>query len=322
MRVLKYALALLAALLLLAAPAYAIDLEPGTGAGFYVRDAANVLSPETESVIAEYNATLENNCDGAQLVVATVGYLDEDSDIAATELMNDWGVGGSQNNGMLLLLVANEYRGWLAVGDGLDSAFDDNMAGRYLDNYFWDYIDADEFDEGVRSLAEHLYGWYLEYYDINTQVEVPPSGYSGTSAASQMAGGIMVLVVFLVIFLIFLWIIVSLGRYSRMRTWGYGGGFFPIFWLGGGRRYRAYRNSYRTQPPPPPPPGPGGFGGPGTFTPPPSRSFFGTTGRSSRPVRPTSRPGGAGRRSSGFRSGGFHGGGFGGHSGGGGAGRR
>ena len=92
---------------LLAVPAWAIDLEPGTGDGFYVRDTANMLSTETEDLIAAYNASiLEPACDSAQLVVVTVRYLDQDADLAATELLSDWGVGSaSQSNGMLLLLV-------------------------------------------------------------------------------------------------------------------------------------------------------------------------------------------------------------------------
>ena len=106
MRVIRSALAFLLAIALLTVPAWAIDLEPGAGSGFYCRDTADVLSTETEQLLGEYNAVLENQCGGAQLVVATVSYLSEDADLAATELMSDWGVGSaSESNGALILLV-------------------------------------------------------------------------------------------------------------------------------------------------------------------------------------------------------------------------
>ncbi len=351
-KIVSCALAALLAVTVLAVPALAIDLEPGTGDGFYVRDTADVLNAETEELVAAYNATvLEPLCDEAQLVVVTVRYLDEDSDLAATELLNDWGVGGAQSNGMLLLLVTEEYRGWLAVGQGLSAAFDDDTAGRYLDEYFWDYIDKDKFDEGVQTLAANLGAWYADYYDADlssltdsqdSYYDSYPSyggynGYGGYDPQYAPAQGVntgisgFALALFVVLLLLFLWVLGAMGRFTRMRRWGYSGGFFPIFWFGGRRRYRSYRDQFRGAPPPPPAPGPRpGPGGPAGFG-----GFGGFMGGG------VNRTGGADRRTSGFRSsgggnfrsgssfrggggfhGGGHGGGFGGHSGGGGAGRR
>jgi uncharacterized membrane protein YgcG len=52
--------------------------------------------------------------------------------------MNDWGVGSaSANNGMLLLLVAKEYKGWLMQGYGIKGSFTDDVANEYLNEYFW-----------------------------------------------------------------------------------------------------------------------------------------------------------------------------------------
>ena len=108
----KTLLVLLAAALLLSGSALAIELSPGSGDDFYVLDQANALSSSTRQTIVDYNAQLEQSCDEAQLVVVTVNYLDEDSEVAATQLMNDWGVGSaSQSNGMLLLYVVKEARG-------------------------------------------------------------------------------------------------------------------------------------------------------------------------------------------------------------------
>ena len=323
-RFLSCALAAMLCLCLLAAPAMASDLEPGTGSGYYVVDDANVLSAQTEELLVQYNTVLESLCHNAQLVVATVSYLDEDTEIAATRLLNSWGVGSaSDSNGMLLLLVAEEYRGWLAVGAGLSRDFDDDTAEEYLDKYFWDDVDAERYDDAVQTLAGHIYDWYLDYYGVQQTAAEPAGGYDyggsygygpyyETNSYSSGGPSIMSMIVVILIVVLLLWVLGASSRYSRMRRRGYTGGFFPIFWFGGQRRYRSW---WQQQPPPPGPgPGPGGpagFGGPGGFmgggyrAAPPRRSSF------------------SGRSGGGFRGGGggFHGGGFGGHSGGGGGGR-
>ena len=43
---------------------------------FYAADYANVLTNSTEASIVSYNGALEQQCQGAQIVVVTVDYLD------------------------------------------------------------------------------------------------------------------------------------------------------------------------------------------------------------------------------------------------------
>lgn len=305
MKLRKIAVSLLLTVLLLTTPALAITLEPGTGEAFYVQDNANVLSPSTEAQIASYNETLESQCSNAQLVVVTVSYLDEDSDVAALQLMNDWGVGSAEeSNGMLLLLVANEYRGWLATGDGIDEIFTDNTADEYLNEYFWNYIDNNQFDEGVISLTSALYQWYLDTYEVSNINEYPqgatvtvnepyPYDYEYYDPQPQRSNSMNILSI--IIFIVVIWALIASSRYRRMRSWGYTGSFWPLFWFGGHRIYRSWHHRHPGPGPRPPHGGPRPGPGPG-----PGR----TSGFSS-------------HRSSGF---GGHGGGFGGH-GGGGAGR-
>ena len=328
-----FSLVVLLAVTMLAAPALA-DIQPGTGSGFYVRDTANVLSAETEQTVAAYNAVLESGCDGAQLVVVTVSYLDGDADVAAAKLMNDWGVGDSeQANGMLLLLVANEHRGWLALGAGIDDDFTGDMADQYLEKYFWPDVDADRFDQAVEKLTAQLYEEYLDIYDYEEQYQPQQAVMPQQAAAPQQpqrssgVGSLFSLIVLLFIGVVILWVLGAASRFTRMRRWGYGGGFFPIFWFGGRRRYRSYRDQFRSPPPPPGPGGPAGFGGPGGFM----GGGFGAPQRSSTFTRPSApRGGGFGGfsggsgagRSSGRMGSGFRGSGGGGHSGGRGGGRR
>lgn len=333
MRALRFWLSLLLAAALLTVPVLA-DIEPGTGSGFYVRDTANVLSAETEQLLADYNAVLENDCEGAQLVVVTMPYLDGDADVAAARLMNSWGVGDDDgSNGMLLLLVANEHRGWLAIGAGIDRAFTGDMADEYLEDWFWPDVDRDRFDDAVQTLAGKLYDWYTDHYGVQDSGAYEYESYERAPAPAGSVrtgfGGIFSGIFAILVIILLIWIVGAASRFSRMRRWGYGGGFFPIFWFGGRRRYNDW---YRRQPPPPPPPpgggprGPMGFGGPGGFM---GGGFGSSTRRPPSPPRGGgfggfSRGSGGGRSSGGFRSGGgsFRGGGGGGHSGGRGGGRR
>lgn len=311
-------LSLLLTVLLLSAPALAIELEAGTGEAFYVQDTANVLSAATEAQIITYNKTLENQCSNAQLVVVTVSYLDEDSDVAALQLMNDWGVGSAEDsNGMLLLLVANEYRGWLATGDGIDDVFTDKTADEYLNEYFWDHIDNDQYDEGVFSLCSALYEWYLDYYGVsNTNEYTYNSAVAGAEQhpheyeyyESYHRGSNFMSIISIIIFLAVIWVLISGSHYRRMRGWGYTGSFWPLFWFGGPRMYRSWHHRHPGPGPRPPHGRPGPGPGPGSFRGHHGSGFGGHSG------------GGAGR-SGGF-GGGHRGGGFGGHGGGGGGGRR
>lgn len=370
MKRIKNLLLLLLAAALLTGSALAIELDPGTGDDIYVVDDANVLSASTVQTIVDYNAFLEQNCRGAQLVVVTVNYLDEYTDVAAAQLMDDWGVGDAgESNGMLLLYVVQQAKGWLSVGEGIDHDFTDDDANAYLDEYFWEYVDAYEPDEAVLSIAEPLVGWYADYYgaDLDSYEATGDTGsydnshdsfYTGSYAEPYQepdhhdSGGAPLLTLICVV--IILWLIVSLSRMARMRSWGYTGGFWPVFWFGGPRlwrdwRHRAPRPPHGPGPRPPHGGGPGGFGGgprpprgggsrPGTGGNPGGFGGGPRPGGGSRPGGNSfggSRPSGGGRGGSsgasrpsgGGRGGSFGGsrpsGGFGGgRSGGGGGGRR
>lgn len=290
-RILSFSLVLLFSFLLICSPALAV-VE--MGGDYYVQDAANVLSSTTEQGIIDYNAGLEEQCDGAQIVVVTVQYLDGlYADDYAFQLFNSWGVGSqTQHNGMLLLLATEEKRGWLAVGEGLSSRLDGDAINEMMDEYFWPLSDAGNHDEAVQSLFVQLLTFYDNYYgssvyltdDGNGGAYGPPQGNGQGGFGGSVVGGatsfvttIFNIVFGIIVLVVIIVLITVFSRPSRHRHYhNYRSGvFYPFFFFSGGRR--RYRN-----PPPPPGPGPG----------------------------PGSRPGGSPPRSGG--SGGFGGGSFGG----------
>ena len=300
----KRIFALILALLLLPAlalSALAADV-PEPSADFYVYDGAGTLSQSTKDLILNASGPLEKYCDGAQIVVVTIDYLPSgyDSEQYANLLFNSWGIGSSSaNNGMLLLHVVKEDRGWLAVGAGISNQVSTDSINSLMDSYFWPYSDAGEYDKAVATLFPHLvdifaalyntsalYGgtgstqggdyyedsYYDPYYDDGPSLGTVIALHTHNPAAGAL-----------------------LRRLLRAAGGTMAGPITPAFFFCGGPGPRGPRG-----PRPPHGPGPGGFGGGGGFR-------------------------GGGFGGGGFSGGGgFHGGGFGGggFSGGGGGGRR
>ena len=288
---------------LLLMPSFALVPAPENE---YIADYANVLSDDLEEKILAENGELYYYCNGAQIVVVTIDYLESgyNSEQYAKQLFNDWGVGSaSHNNGILLLLVTEEYKGWLVTGDGINQDLTNSEVDALLNNYFWDYVDRNQYEEGVASLFEQLIRWYEKEYNVQIPRYGVSTGYNDQyasydsvhDATGSTSGSLFNLIVTLVVLIImvnvFIGMIRSLSRVSLQ-------GDMPL-WL-----MMMFCNDRGPRGPRPPhgggPRGPGGFGGP------PPGGFGG----------------GFGGGSGGFGGGGHVGGGFGGGFSGGGGGRR
>jgi len=135
---------------------------------FFVTDASGVLSERTRNDIISANIDLMERCQGAQIVIVTIPYLDGMfADEYAMRLMNNWGVGDSElDNGMLLLLVTEELRGGIVPGSGLSGIWNNAMIESTLNTHFWPEVDNRNFDTAVRNICEELFSWYATYYGV------------------------------------------------------------------------------------------------------------------------------------------------------------
>ncbi|MDD6189631.1 MAG: TPM domain-containing protein [Clostridiales bacterium] len=268
---------------------------------FYVADYAQVLSEETKNKIISQNELLYEQT-GGQIVVVTVRYLEDGyyADEYAVKLFNDWGVGDSQkNNGILLLLVTEECKGWLTQGSGIKDDLTNDKIDDMLEDYFWKKFDSGDFDGAVDKLFSKLIDWYEDTYNFrlgdgsyvdNSYNSGSVPNNSGTVSFVPGVVRFVFKVMGLIVLLVIIIVICSLTRPARRRR----------------------RRGFWAPPPPPPPP----IMGPR----PPRNNFHNNSFRNS---GNSFHSGGGGRSggSGGGRSGGFHSGG-GGRSGGGGAGRR
>lgn len=323
---------LLAVLLMAPSAALAVVDAP---ADVYVGDYAGVLTEETEQYIITQNQKLAE-ATGAQIVVITVDFLDgmEIEDYAYT-IFNDWGIGSSEkNNGLLLLLAIGEENYYAMQGQGLEGVLSSGTLGDYLYDYLEDDFAAGDYDAGVYKVFNAFLDWFSTYYDLevtgtqNAAVQKPQSGITTDKTPDRIPdrthesmqqtekkGGISLGTIIVIAVVVIILISMNNRRKDRKNKKNNrpGGG-------SGGGRY--YEND--------------GMGDYGRST---RRTVYVPTGHtgSSRSSRKSgsdlfgggsSRGGGAGRRSSSFgggfggSSGGFGGGFGGGSSRGGGAGRR
>ena len=238
---------------------------------FYVADYANVLKASTEQRICDYNGALEQQCSGAQIVVVTVDYLDGMyCDDYAYELFNSWGVGSSEyNNGMLLLLAVQENKAWLAYGLGLNSVLSSDKVDNMLEKYFWQDFDDGKYDDAVNSLFDALLSWYDNNYGSAVEQAGSSSGgnyggaYSsgyndgynaGQSSDRSSGSALRTIIILLIIF-------VLLNPFGGRRGRRGGGSWLPWLCLlnnmSQGSRGRGWDNDDNW----PPRGGGGGFGG-------------------------------------------------------------
>ena len=281
----------------LTVPAFALVDPPENE---YVADYANVLSSKTEQMIIDENGELDYYCGGAQIVVVTIDYLEDgyDAQQYANQLFNDWGVGNAKkdNNGMLLLLVTQEYKGWLVQGAGITSSLSNKEINNMMDQYFWDYVDNNQYEEAVTSLFEQLIRWYESEYNVQIPRSANNTSYNNNYNGNYNNGyyenrlTLGDIIKFLIIFILAVNFLSAFMRPLVRRRRGNDIPFWLMWMFCNDRGPRGPRG--------PMGPGPGGFGGGG----------FGGSGF-----------GGGGFSGGGGHSGGGFGGGF---SGGGGGGRR
>lgn len=94
-----------------------------------VNDFANVLSPEDEAKIEELSTDLWQS-HHVKLSLATINSLEgRDIESFANDLFRQWGVGGKDDRGVLILLVIKDRKYRMEVGYGLEPVLPDGKSG-------------------------------------------------------------------------------------------------------------------------------------------------------------------------------------------------
>ena len=201
---------------------------------YYVTDNADVLSQSTVEKIKNFNGALEQQCSGAQIVVATVKYTGGfSSDEYAMKLFNSWGIGSSDyNNGILILLVTEENKYYIQCGLGIDVDSLADSLGEDL-NKFEDYFDAGKYDQAVNTIFDGMLEWFDTQYTANVSHAdqyITNSDTYGEYGSSVDLFSLICTLIFLYIF--FHAIVRSIRRTHYIRT----GTWLPYFLFFGPRR--------------------------------------------------------------------------------------
>ncbi|PIT09122.1 hypothetical protein BGI30_08100 [Snodgrassella alvi] len=140
----------------LLAPA-AENLAPVPALTAPVMDTANMLQPDTRKDLNGQLLTFSRE-HGSQIIVLTVPAIAPETPFDyATRVMSTWKPGRKGiDDGVLLLLVRDEHKTFLAPGHGLEGAIPDAYAKRILDDVLRPQLRANNTDGGVRQAVDIL----------------------------------------------------------------------------------------------------------------------------------------------------------------------
>ena len=252
---------------------------------------ADVLSSGDIRSIAETGEALEAAA-GVQMIAVAVDFLDgmDPADYAA-DLINTWGIGDKDDDGVVILLSRGDREIFIGTGKGIDRTLTGSKCGELIDDNI-DAFAANRFAEGMVALYEDTAAFIARAMGKTLSVSGAQGGGNQVVYGVETKKGSGGLFDGILGF-IFLYIIVS--AIFNAFTKGKGG---CLKWLLLGWLFDRIGDSRRNNRRPPRPPMGGGFGG-----------GFGNP----RPPRP---PMGGGFKG-GFGGGSSRGGGFGGGFGGG-----
>lgn len=126
----------------------------------FVKDDADILTPETEQKIIDLNENTFKSYDSfPQLAVYTIESIPEGFDIDSytNELFEDLGVGQSEyDNGLLFVLSEQDREYRLETGYGMEHIIVDGMHGRIVDDTATNYLKANDFDKAISGVVDNI----------------------------------------------------------------------------------------------------------------------------------------------------------------------
>ncbi|MDE5750270.1 MAG: TPM domain-containing protein, partial [Duncaniella sp.] len=117
----------------------------------YVSDPSGILSPETRRALDAQLGDLWR-ATSAEVVVVMVDKIDDDMtpEEFATELFEKWGIGKSdKDNGLLILVSRDDRAAQIRTGYGVEGIVPDVVAGRILRNEMFPRFREGDYDGGV-----------------------------------------------------------------------------------------------------------------------------------------------------------------------------
>jgi uncharacterized protein len=191
-----------------------------------VNDYAEVIPPEYQAQMDKLARALWDKT-GTALVVATFRDLGGESPrIFANKLYEAWGIGKSEEDkGILLLVAVKERQVTFETGYGVEGILPDAKMGDILDQYVVPFLRRDEYGEGLLNGMAAV----AQVVAQNAGVRLNVGRYAPRAIVQPETRGVVGL---LPLFFVVLFVILGLlGR----RTGLFPFFFFPWIFMGGGR---------------------------------------------------------------------------------------
>ena len=150
-------LGVFAAMLLTSFWLFAADLVAVPKLTAPVMDTAGMMQPQAREQLNQHLLQYSRE-KGSQIVVLTVPAIAPETTFEySARVMQEWQLGrAEQSDGVLLLLVRDERKSFLAVGRGLEGAIPDVYARRILDEVMAPHLRAGNTDDGVNAAVGQI----------------------------------------------------------------------------------------------------------------------------------------------------------------------
>ncbi len=236
-------IAFFASLLVLLASAFPLAAQDFPALTGRVVDAADILPDNAETRLTTKLEALESDTQ-AQFVIATVPDLDG-YDIAdyGYRLGRDWGIGDSErNDGVILLVAPNERKVRIEVGYGLEGVLTDALSKIIIENDILPRFRSGDYPGGIEAGADA----------ISTQLALPEEEAIALALAAREESTsvdsdlVFVLVIFALmtifpfLFFILPFIIFRIAFPKRYKKWKKRRGSGTIFAGGSSRSYGGF----------------------------------------------------------------------------------
>ncbi len=235
----------LISIILFSASLSAQDVLPKPNPARLVVDDAHVLSPEQRDILEQKLVAFDDSTSNQISIVTIASLNDYAIEDYANKLFRTWGIGSKNNNGILILVAANDHKIRIEVGYGLEGAIPDVTASDIIDNDLKPNFKTGDYYHGFDLAIESLGKAAAGEYKVAKQTDD-----SGNSGGGSIFG-------FLIIIFVIIMLISRGGRGGggMMSRRGYGSLFWPLLFgsgFGGGGRGGGFGGF-----------GGGGFGGGG-----------------------------------------------------------
>lgn len=192
----------------------------------YIYDEDNIIDNDVEKALNDLLIQLEEKT-GTEFAVITVdSLLNLSIETYANELFNTLGIGKSdEDNGVLLLISRADERVRLEIGRGLEGILNDSKCGNILDKYFVPYRETDDYTSATNFTVQAVISIIAEEYEIDIQ-GLEENLVEETSEELTTVE-IIFIILFCIILIVFCYIIID-GNSSS------GGGFYGGSGFSGG----------------------------------------------------------------------------------------